>query len=676
MRVFTNIPEHMPETPLLDKIQTPQDLKQLAANQLTALADELREFLIYSVHQSGGHFAAGLGVIELTLALHYVFHMPEDKIIWDVGHQAYPHKILTGRKDQLATIRRQHGLSPFPKRKESIYDIFGTGHSSTSISAALGMAVADRLHQRKCHNIAVIGDGAMTAGMVFEAMNHAGDIKPNLLVILNDNDMSISRNVGALSSYFAQLFSGKMYTGVRALIKKLFGHMPWALDVAKRVEVNSKGFVVPPSNLFEAMGFNYIGPVDGHDLDILTKTLTNMQALSGPQLLHIKTVKGKGFLPAEHQPVTYHAVKAVPSATMQKTPKKTTEDTAKTAVPTYSNIFGQWLCDMAAKDDRLIGITPAMCEGSDMIAFSERFPDRYFDVAIAEQHAVTFAAGFSIEGFKPVVGIYSTFLQRAYDQLIHDVSIQQLDLLLAVDRAGLVGEDGATHDGSFDLSFLHCIPELIVMAPSCAEEAYQMLTTGYLHPGPVVVRYPKGYTDQAITKRHATHVDAVDVQDKQPVIPLGKAEQIYHTECTHHKHIHDHYIKHVVIFAFGSMVHPAIQAVQSIEKQSMEAGRVADGLDIRVINMRFIKPLDTDLIRQMAMQAELIVTIEENSLTGGVGSAVNQILIHANLAGNKTIRNIGLPDRFFNHATRAQNLAEAGLDVAGIQQSLLRFITE
>ena len=652
MKTHTFIPESLPETPLLDSINSPADLKPLNSEQLKILADELRAFLIYSVNQSGGHFAAGLGVIELTIALHHVFFMPEDKILWDVGHQAYPHKILTGRKQMLGSIRQKDGLTPFPKPSESVYDIFGTGHSSTSISAALGMAIADKLRYKSHHNIAVIGDGAMTAGMVFEAMNHAGDIKPNLLVILNDNNMSISNNVGALSNYFAQLFSGKIYSNTRSLLKKMFKQIPCLLELAKRFEVNSKGFVVPPSSLFEALGFNYIGPIDGHDLDTLLKTLINMKALSGPQILHVKTVKGKGFVPAEREPIKYHALKPANSKQLLTGQEKTSQQTKKQK--SYSNIFGDWLCDMAAQDSRLVGITPAMREGSDMVEFSRRYPERYFDVAIAEQHAVTFSAGLAVNGLKPVVAIYSTFLQRAYDQFIHDVAIQHLDVLFAVDRAGLVGEDGCTHDGSFDLSFLQCIPNILLMAPANEVEMRLMLTTGYHYPGPAVVRYPKGKcTDFKPSPDLST-------------LPISKAELVYQTKnysnCSNKSQIQ------LVVFAFGTLVNQAVAAVKQIEQDDTYKTCV-----LSVVNMRFIKPLDIEMIHQMAAQANLLVTVEENALIGGAGSAVNQAL-QASPQHTKPVLNLGLADHFFHHGTRAENLIQAGLDSAGIKKALLEFI--
>ena len=651
MKTFTTIPDTPPLTPLLDTIDTPEDLKTLHIRQLKQLTDELRAFMIYSVSQSGGHFAAGLGVVELSLALHYTFTMPRDKIIWDVGHQAYPHKILTGRKHQLKSIRQKSGLSPFPKRNESQFDIFGTGHSSTSVSAVLGMAIADKLTNRSNHHIAVIGDGAITAGMAFEAMNHAGDIKPDLLMVLNDNDMSISSNVGALSNYFAQLFSGKIYSSTRSLLKKMFKRIPCLLELAKRFERNSKGFVVPPSGLFEALGFNYIGPVDGHDLETLLKTLDNLKSLSGPQILHVKTIKGKGFIPAEREPTKYHALKANNNQSTLKTAGK---------IKTYSNIFGEWLCDMAEQDDRLIGITPAMREGSDMVAFSERYPERYFDVAIAEQHALTFAAGLATNGLKPVVAIYSTFLQRAYDQLIHDIAIQHMDVLLAIDRAGLVGEDGPTHHGNFDLSFLQCIPGIVLMVPANEYEARQMLTTGYHYPGPALVRYPKGNSTD------------IQVGSNLESLDIGKAEPAYQTKhnpdtgqnITQHKH----QIK-LTIFAFGTILHDTIKAVKSIEQNDNN-----HAYTISVINMRFVKPLDTAIIHRMAAQTDLIVTIEENTIIGGAGNAVNQVLITSPYH-DKPILNLGLADYFFEHGSRAENLAEAGLDVTGIRKALSAFLT-
>ena len=483
-KTFHEIPRERPVTPLLDRAATPGELRRLGEAELVTLANELRQFLLYSVGQSGGHFGAGLGVIELTIALHYVFDTPWDRLVWDVGHQAYPHKILTGRRERMTSLRQKDGLAAFPRRSESEYDTFGVGHSSTSISAALGMALAARLKGEKRKSVAVIGDGAMTAGMAFEALNHASDTKADMLVVLNDNDMSISNNVGGLSNYLAKILSSRTYASMREGSKKVLSRLPGAWEIARKTEEHAKGMLVP-GTLFEELGWNYIGPIDGHDLPTLLATLRNMRDLEGPQFLHVVTKKGKGFAPAELDPIGYHAITKLEPPSDNPAPKKPSG-------PKYSNVFGRWLCDMAEQDARLVGITPAMKEGSDLVAFAERYPTRYFDVAIAEQHAVTLAAGLACEGMKPVVAIYSTFLQRAYDQLIHDVAVQDLDVLFAIDRAGLVGEDGPTHAGSFDISYLRCIPGMLVMTPSDENELRQMLTTGYLHKGPAAVRYPRG----------------------------------------------------------------------------------------------------------------------------------------------------------------------------------------
>ena len=583
----------------------------------TDLARELRNFLLYSVGQTGGHFGAGLGVVELTIALHYIFDTPEDRIIWDVGHQSYPHKILTGRREQMLTMRQPGGLAAFPCRTESEYDAFGVGHSSTSISAALGMVIAASRQQSDRRAIAVIGDGAMTAGMAFEALNHAGELDEDLLVILNDNNMSISRNVGGLSSYFARMWASKPYNFIRSGSKKMLSHIPPALKAAHRAEEYMKG-MVSPGTLFEEIGFNYIGLVNGHDTARLIEVLGNIRQLRGPQLLHIVTQKGKGYTASENDPFGMHALSKI-----EPTPKRPVSN--KPATPTYSKVFGDWLCDMAAGDDRLIAITPAMSAGSGMDQFAELYPDRFHDVAIAEQHAVTFAAGMACDGLKPVVAIYSTFLQRAYDQLIHDVALQNLDVLFAIDRAGLVGEDGPTHAGSFDLSYLRCIPNMLIMAPSDENECRMMLCTGHQHEGPAAVRYPRGKGPGASINPQLTSV------------PIGKA-LLRRKGST------------VALLAFGSMLTPALAA--------------ADALDATVVDMRFVKPLDEDMIRHLAQQHALLVTLEENAVAGGAGSAVNEFLLQHDY--RVPVLNLGLPDTFIPHGNVPDMLAAVGLDRTGI----------
>ncbi|MBF0675282.1 1-deoxy-D-xylulose-5-phosphate synthase [Pseudomonas sp.] len=620
-KTFHEIPRQRPTTPLLDRAATPVELRRLGEAELEQLADELRQELLYSVGQTGGHFGAGLGVIELTIALHYVFDTPDDRLVWDVGHQAYPHKILTGRRQRMASLRQKDGLAAFPRRTESEYDTFGVGHSSTSIGAALGMAIAARLQGQKRKSIAVIGDGALTAGMAFEALNHAPEVGADMLVVLNDNDMSISRNVGGMSNYLAKILSSRTYASMREGSKKVLSRLPGAWEIARRTEEYAKGILVP-GTLFEELGWNYIGPIDGHDLPTLVATLRNMRDLSGPQFLHVVTKKGKGFAPAELDPITWHAINKLEPVDAPKTPKAPSG-------PRYSNIFGQWLCDMAEADPRLAGITPAMKEGSDLVAFSERFPERYFDVAIAEQHAVTLAAGMACEGAKPVVAIYSTFLQRAYDQLIHDVAVQNLDVLFAIDRAGLVGEDGPTHAGSFDLSFLRCIPGMLVMTPSDENELRRMLTTGYLFDGPAAVRYPRG-----------TGPNATLEPGLQP-LEIGKG----------------------VIRRQGNKV-----ALLAFGVQLAEALKVGATMDATVVDMRFVKPLDQALVRQLADSHDLLVTIEENSIMGGAGSAVSEFLASQNLV--MPLLHLGLPDSYVEHAKPSAMLAECGLDEAGIEAAV------
>jgi len=602
--------------PLLSKIDKPEDLRLLEVEQLQPLNDELREFLINSIAHCGGHFAAGLGTVELTVALHYLFETPTDKIIWDVGHQAYPHKVLTGRKDNLRSIRQTNGLHPFPSRFESPYDAFGVGHSSTSISAALGMAVAAKARGDDRRFVAVIGDGAMTAGMAFEALNHAADLDVNLTVILNDNDMSISENVGGLNNYLAKVLSGKFYSSIKEGGKKVLQNMPKISNWAHRVEEHMKGMVLP-GTLFEELGFNYIGPIDGHDLPTLLTTIGNIKKLSGPQLLHAVTRKGKGFAPAERDPIAYHAVPIFD-------PKQTQLPKIKKKV-TYSNIFGQWLCDMAATDEKLMGITPAMREGSDLIAFSRTYKERYFDVGIAEQHAVTLAAGMACEGSKPVCAIYSSFLQRGYDQLIHDVALQKLDVLFAIDRSGLVGGDGATHHGSFDLSYLRCIPNILIMAPSDEKECRLMLTTGYRYPGCAAVRYPRG----AGTGIHPGN----DLE----ALEIGEAKV-----CREGNNI--------AILSFGSMLQNSMQA--------------AEELDATVVDMRFVKPLDEALITSLSKTHNKLVTVEENAIAGGAGSAVSEFLARANI--QISIQHLGIKDVFIEHGDPEDLIAKCQLDAQGI----------
>lgn len=618
-KTLHEIPRERPATPLLDRIDTPAALRHLSEHELETLADELRHYLLYTVGQTGGHFGAGLGVIELTVALHYVFDTPDDRLVWDVGHQAYPHKILTGRRDQMGTLRQKGGVAAFPRRSESEYDTFGVGHSSTSISAALGMAIAARMQGSKRKSVAVIGDGALTAGMAFEALNHASDVEADMLVVLNDNDMSISHNVGGLSNYLAKLLSSRTYQNMREGGKKVLAKLPGAWEIARRTEEAAKGMLVP-GTLFEELGWNYIGPVDGHDLPTLITTLRNLRDAKGPQFLHIVTKKGKGFSAAEAAPIEYHAITKLEP--LNAAPKKP-------GSPKYSNIFGDWLCDMAAADPKLVGITPAMKEGSDLIRFSEQYPDRYFDVAIAEQHAVTLAAGLACDGAKPVVAIYSTFLQRAYDQLIHDVAVQNLDVLFAIDRAGLVGEDGPTHAGSFDLSFLRCIPGMVIMAPSDENEMRRMLTTGYQFKGPAAVRYPRGSGPNAA------------IEPGLEPLEIGKG-------------VVRRQGRRVAFLVFGVQLKEALQ--------------VAEGLDASVADMRFVKPLDEALIRTLADSHELLVTIEENSIMGGAGSAVNEFLARENLL--KPILNLGLPDYYVEHAKPSEMLAECGLDALGIEKAV------
>ena len=634
MKLFDEIPRERPTTPLLDSFDHPAALRAMDASQLAQLADELRAYLLYSVGVSGGHFGAGLGVVELSVALHHAFNTPHDRLVWDVGHQAYPHKILTGRRETMLSIRQHGGLAAFPRRAESEYDTFGVGHSSTSISAALGMALAAKAQGDKRRVCAIIGDGALTAGMAFEALAHAGHVDANLLVVLNDNEMSISENVGGMATYLARVLSSKPYLKMREEGKKVLSHLPGALELARRTEEHMKG-MVSPATLFEEMGFNYVGPIDGHDLDALTHTLKNLRDLDGPQFLHIKTVKGKGFLPAEADQIGYHAITKLekPATIANATTVKKPVATPPPAKKKYCNVFGDWLCDMAASDTRLIGITPAMREGSDLIRFSKAYPERYFDVAIAEQHAVTLAAGMACEGMKPVVAIYSTFLQRGYDQLIHDVAVQNLDVTFAIDRAGLVGEDGPTHHGSMDLSFLRCVPGMVILAPADEAECRAMLSAAYHYPGPAAVRYPRGTGPGAEIPAHL-----------EP-LAIGKAEVRRQAASDGVR---------IALLAFGSL--------------NSAAADVAERLNATHINMRSIKPLDRDAVLHAADEHELLVTLEENVVAGGAGSAVNELLHTEGV--QVEVLNLGLPDAFVEHGTPAQLLADCQLDSRGIEHAI------
>ncbi len=607
--------------PLLSQINSPDELRLLAKEQLQPLADELRSYLLECVSQSSGHLASGLGVVELTVALHYVYQTPFDQLIWDVGHQAYPHKILTGRREQIKTIRQKDGIHPFPWREESVYDVLSVGHSSTSISAGLGIAVAAEKENAGRKTICVIGDGAITAGMAFEAMNHAGALHTDMLVILNDNEMSISENVGALNNHLANIFSGSVYTTVRDGSKKVLDHMPSSIkNFMKKTEEHMKGVISPVSTLFEELGFNYIGPMDGHNIEELVDVLRNMRELKGPQFLHIRTKKGKGYEPAENDPIGYHGVPKFDPSCGQLPKAK--------SIPTYSDIFGNWLCEMAERDPKLVGITPAMREGSGMVEFSKRFPEQYFDVAIAEQHAVTFATGLAIAGHKPVVAIYSSFLQRAYDQLIHDVAIQNLPVIFAIDRAGIVGADGQTHQGAFDLSFMRCIPNMTVMTPSDENEMRQMLFTAYSMNTPTAVRYPRG------------NAQGVALQPMQQ-LEVGKGRMVHQGEK-------------VAILNFGTFLN--------------EAKIVAENNNFTLADMRFVKPLDEQLISELAKNHDLIVTLEENAIAGGAGSAVSEYL--QKIGKIRPLVMLGIPDYFVPQATQQEAYAALGLDSQGIEQRI------
>lgn len=610
--------------PILSQINSPDELRLLPKDKLKSLCDELRAYLLESVSQTSGHLASGLGTVELTVALHYVYQTPFDQLIWDVGHQAYPHKILTGRRDQMHTIRQKNGLHPFPWREESPYDVLSVGHSSTSISAGLGIAVGAEKENAGRKTVCVIGDGAITAGMAFEAINHAGSLNTDMLVILNDNEMSISENVGALNNQLSRLFTSDLYNSIKDGGKKLLSGLPPIKEFVSRTEEQVKGFVSPTATMFETLGFNYIGPIDGHDLDELIHTLRKMRNMSGPQFLHIKTKKGKGYQPAEEDPIGFHGVPKF-DHTSGKLPQSK-------SVPTYSNIFGDWLCEVAAFDEKLIGITPAMREGSGMVEFSKRFPKQYFDVAIAEQHAVTFAAGLAIAGFKPVVAIYSSFLQRAYDQLIHDVAIQNLPVIFAIDRAGIVGADGQTHQGAFDLSFMRCIPNMTIMSPSDENEMRQMLYTAYKMKSPVAVRYPRGNAQGVALEPMAN-------------IEIGKAKLLRQG-------------KKVAILNFGALLN--------------EAKTVAEQNDFTLVDMRFVKPLDETIIRELTESHDLLVTLEENAIQGGAGSAVAEFL--QKIGKIKPLVMLGIPDYFIPQSTQAESYADLGLDAAGIERKIQVFL--
>ena len=613
MKIFSEIPLTLPKTPILDKVNTPEDIKGLTSPELKSLADDVRAHMLYSVGQSGGHLGGGLGVVELTVVLHYLYNTPDDKIIWDVGHQAYPHKILTGRKDALSSIRQKNGLAPFPNREESPYDAFGVGHSSTSISAALGMAIANSNTDKKV--VAVIGDGAMTAGMAFEGLAHTGHIKPNILIILNDNDMSISENVGGLNNYFSRIWASKVYKGIRKSGKSFLENLPQAHHIARKVETQMKAMVAPGS-IFEELGLNYIGPIDGHDINELTKVISNLKDFEGPQFLHVITKKGAGLDPAEADRIGFHAIGKI----------KPLDSTNKKLGPKYQDVFGQWIVDMAKENNDLIAITPAMREGSGLVNFSKEFPDRFFDVAIAEQHAVTLAAGLACEEKKPVVAIYSTFLQRAYDQLIHDVALQNLDVLFAIDRAGLVGEDGPTHSGNYDLAYLRCIPNILIAVPADENETRKLLTTAFHYKGPAAVRYPRG---GGINTPIELELNAVEI-GKGRLINEGQSE--------------------ILIMNFGALIETAHE--------------VAQKLDATLLDMRFVKPLDRELMAEHCSGKNTIITIEDGAMSGGAGSAVSE-WAHENKLEQQIII-CGIPDEFVNHASREEMLEMTGLDAKGI----------
>ena len=618
MRIFTEIPDKKPSTPLLDRVDNPSDIRSFSINELQTLADELREFLLYSVGQSGGHLGGGLGVIELTIILHYLFNTPYDNLVWDVGHQAYPHKILTGRKDRIATIRKKDGLAPFPLRKESEYDVFGVGHSSTSLSALLGMAIGSRESNPDKKHVAVIGDGAMTAGMAFEALSHAGHLKPNILVILNDNDMSISENIGGLSNYFSRIWASKIYKGIKKSGSSFLKPLPQAYHLARKVETQMKAMVAP-GTIFEELGLNYIGPIDGHNLKELNDVISNLKEFDGPQFLHVITKKGAGLDPAEADRIGFHAIGKISSI------KETTSKHKK-----FQDIFGDWIVDMASCDEDLIAITPAMREGSGLVKFSQEFPDRYFDVAIAEQHSVTFAAGLSVENKKPVVAIYSTFLQRGYDQLIHDVAVQNLDVTFALDRAGLVGEDGPTHSGNYDIAYLRCIPNMVVCTPSDENETRKLLTAAYKYKGPASVRYPRGSGSNVVVEKNLESLE------------IGKAKVIKDEDSK------------IIVLNFGALIETAKE--------------IAGNLKATIIDMRFVKPLDELLLKKFLSKADVFISIEDGSVMGGAGSAVQEFASKEKIDIKSIL--LGIPDEFIDHASRDEMLEEAGLSLSKIKIKL------
>ena len=624
MRIFTEIPDKKPSTPLLDRVDSPSDIRSFSINELQTLADELREFLLYSVGQSGGHLGGGLGVIELTIILHYLFNTPYDNLVWDVGHQAYPHKILTGRKDRIASIRKKDGLAPFPLRKESEYDVFGVGHSSTSLSALLGMAIGSRESNPDKKHVAVIGDGAMTAGMAFEALSHAGHLKPNILVILNDNDMSISENIGGLSNYFSRIWASKIYKGIKKSGSSFLKPLPQAYHLARKVETQMKAMVAP-GTIFEELGLNYIGPIDGHNLKELNDVISNLKDFDGPQFLHVITKKGAGLDPAEADRIGFHAIGKISSI------KETTSKHKK-----FQDIFGDWIVDMASCDEDLIAITPAMREGSGLVRFSQEFPDRYFDVAIAEQHSVTFAAGLSVENKKPVVAIYSTFLQRGYDQLIHDVAVQNLDVTFALDRAGLVGEDGPTHSGNYDIAYLRCIPNMVVCTPSDENETRKLLTAAYKYKGPASVRYPRGTGSNAVVEKNLE------------LLEIGKAKVIKEEDSK------------IIVLNFGTLIETAKE--------------IAGNLKATIIDMRFVKPLDELLLKKFLSKADVFISIEDGSVMGGAGSAVQEFASKEKIDIKSIL--FGIPDEFIDHASRDEMLEEAGLSLSKIKIKLEELLSE
>ena len=621
MKVFKEIPKVIPSTPLLDKVEVPSDIRSFSILELETLANELREFLLFSVGQSGGHLGGGLGVVELTVALHYLFHTPDDNLIWDVGHQAYPHKIITGRKNKINTIRKKDGLAPFPSINESEFDAFGVGHSSTSISALLGMAVASKKENSNKKHVAVIGDGAMTAGMAFEALSHAGHLKPNMLIILNDNDMSISENIGGLSNYFSRIWASKIYKGIKDSGASVLKPLPQAYHLARKVETQMKAMVAP-GNIFEELGLNYIGPIDGHNMKEMIDVIGNLKDFEGPQFLHVITKKGAGLDAAEADRIEFHAIGKINAVKSTKSPKKK-----------YQDIFGDWVVDMAKKDEDLVAITPAMREGSSLVEFSKKYPERYFDVAIAEQHSVTFAAGLSKENKKPVVAIYSTFLQRAYDQFIHDVAVQNLDVTFAIDRAGLVGEDGPTHSGNYDIAYLRCIPNIIIMTPSDEQETRLMLSTGFYHKGPAAIRYPRG-----------TGPDS-EVNEGLESIEIGKSRFVLEGSLNK------------IFLNFGALLH--------------EARDVCEKLDFTLIDMRFVKPLDKVVLKKYLKNADLFVSLEDGSVAGGAGSAVLEFCSEENIDIRSKI--FGIPDKFIEHASREEMITECGLDSSSLEERIKKY---